>query len=69
MQTIFSAEQLETLRNEYAKIERVDPTQPTFAMITATLDAMTDEQLIQVRDAGIKWLSSLAINRCIRRGL
>ena len=66
---MFTASHLETLRNEYAKIDRVDPSFEAYDKMKKLLDAMTDDQLSQVRRADIKFLSSLATNRCVRRGL
>jgi hypothetical protein len=61
--------QLETLRTAYAKIERIDPAGAAYGKLVALLDSMDDELLIIVKDAQIKFMSMLALNRCIRRGL
>ena len=59
----FSSSQLSMLKKEYGKISRVDPSKPTYKKLTDMLDRMTDEQLQQIKDAGIKFMSSLAANR------
>jgi hypothetical protein len=70
MQTqTFTPAQLAELRAGYAKIQAVDPAAPTYGKICAFLDKMGDDMLRQVRDGEIKWLSSLAANRCTRRGV
>ena len=66
---LFSSTMIATMQREYGKIAKVDPALPTYAKLCKTIDNMTDAQLRQVKDAGIKWLSSLALNRCIRRGI
>lgn len=63
----FSAEQIARLREEFGKIETVNPDRlPEFH---AFFDSMADHVLAQVAGAGIKWLSSLARNECMRRGV
>jgi hypothetical protein len=66
---IFTASQLSQLTAGYATITRVDPCAPTYRKLCDLLDKMTDAQLSQVASAGIKFVSSLAINRCVRRGV
>lgn len=65
----FDETQLADLRTSYATIQSVDPCLPVYGKMTALLDGMSDEMLVQVSKADIKWLSSLAINRVTRRGL
>ena len=65
----FSPDHIETLRKEYAKINSIDPCAPSYPRICKFLDAMGDEMLIQIKESGIKWLSGLALNRCIKRGI
>lgn len=66
---LFSDAHLADLRTGYATIQSVDPCQPTYGKMTALLDKMDDLQIVQIAKAEIKWLSSLAANRVIRRGL
>lgn len=65
----FTADQIFTLRREYAGVKSVDPSQPTYRKLCAKLDDMSDARLQQLALANIKWISPLAINRCIRRGV
>jgi hypothetical protein len=64
----FTTSQLKRLKTEYAKISKIDPSQPTYNKLIATLEKMTDEQLKQIRDADIKFMSSLAANRLSKLG-
>lgn len=66
---LFTDEALDTLRQMYAPIQTVDPAQPTYPRMCALLDRMSDPVLLQVAEAKIKFLSPLARNRCIRRGI
>ena len=43
--------------------------QSAYGKICGWLDAMENEMLQQIRDSDIKWLSPLARNRCVKRGL
>jgi hypothetical protein len=65
----FSPAQLKRLKTEYGKIGSVDPEKPTYGKLTDMLDKMTDEQLKQIEQADIKFMSSLAANRSKRRGM
>jgi hypothetical protein len=60
---------VQTLRTEFAQIERIDPSNPSYKKMIALMDRCTDQALVEIKDAGIKFVSSLALNRCIRRGL
>lgn len=65
--TTFTTEQIETLRTEYAKINRVHPDKlEGFRKIFAKCE---DSTLISLAKARIKFVSLLAVNACIRRGL
>jgi hypothetical protein len=67
MTTTFSANQIETLRNEYAKIERVGiDSLDKFRALFAKCD---DGTLLALSKAQIKFISKLAINACVRRNL
>jgi hypothetical protein len=65
----FTSSQLSMLKKEYGKIGRVDPSKPTYKKLTDMLDRMTDEQLKQIEDADIKFMSKLAGNRLSSRGV
>lgn len=60
---------INTLRNEFAKIDRIDPSAPSYAKMLALLDRLDDDGLVTVKNAQIKFVSVLALNRCIRKGL
>ena len=64
----FSTAQLNMLKKEYGKIGKVDPSKPTYKKLTDMLDRMSDEQLMQIHKADIKFMSSLAANRLQSRG-
>ena len=64
----FTTEQLNELRTGYGTIKSIDPCQPTYARLVATLDGMSQEQLKQLRDERIPWLGRLAINRISQEG-
>jgi len=65
----FSPQMIEKLRIEYNKINSIDPCMPTYNNLCKYLDKMSDENLKIVRDSNIKWVSSLARNRCTTRGI
>jgi len=60
---------IETVRNEYSKINTIDPDGPSYKKLTNLLDRCDDDLLIELSKADIKWVSSLALTRCIKRGL
>jgi hypothetical protein len=59
----FSASQLDSLRKAYEKINTVDPNSPAAKRMFELLDSMSKDQLKQVIDAKIKFLSKLAFRR------
>ncbi len=59
----FNPNQLDVLRVECAKIERIDPLSPTYLKMLKLLDGMPIAQLQQVHQANIRFLSKLAANR------
>ena len=62
----FNPNQLDVLRAEFAKIERIDPCLPTYDKMIKLLDGMPIEQLRQIHQANIRFLSKLAANRLMR---
>jgi hypothetical protein len=63
----FSGEQIETLRAQFAGLAAVNPDRlPEFRRVFASC---TNEALLQLAKSGIKFLSKLAINACVRRGI
>ena len=65
----FSKSQLDTLKREYGKLNKIDVTSPTYKKLTDKMDSMTDEQLLQIHNAGIKFMRGLAVNRLVKRGV
>lgn len=55
--------QIEALRAEFAKIERIDPLAPTYTRLIALLDKADRNLLLQLSLAEIKFVSHLANNR------
>jgi hypothetical protein len=54
---------VDTLRDAYAVVDRVDPTTPAYRGVCRLLDQMSQDDLKMLRDANIRWLSSLADER------
>ena len=54
---------VDTLRDAYAVVDRVDPTTPAYHGVCRLLDQMSQDDLKMLRDANIRWLSSLADER------
>lgn len=67
MRTTFTLSELTTLRNQYASLE----TAPVSCLpkFRALFDGCTDDGLRQLATANIKFVSALAVNACVRRGL
>jgi len=63
----FSKAQIDRMRKEYSSLGTIDPSQPTYKRLTELLDNMSDEQLKQLAQAKIKFVSSLALNRVNKR--
>jgi hypothetical protein len=56
----FSAEQIARLRQDFEKIERLDPCSETYLMLVESVRQMPVEPRCQLAAAGIRWLSSIA---------
>ena len=63
----FSASQIKKLRAEYGKIDKIDPTGKGYAKMDAMLEKMSTEDLEMLVDAKIKFVSSLALAKVVRR--
>lgn len=64
---MFNPHHIEYLKTEFSRIKTVNPDRlPQFHSM---FDKMDDETLVQVSTAGIKFLSKLAQNECVRRGI
>jgi len=60
---------IQTIADAFATLDRIDPAGPLYARLRAILDAASDEALVAVHRANIRFASRLAFNRMIRRGL
>ena len=63
----FTSSQVKKLRAEYAKIDRIDPTSAGYKKMDAMLEKMSVEDLEKLIDAKIKFVSSLALAKVVRR--
>ena len=57
----------EPLRVSWATVDRIDPTQPTYKKLDKMLEKMSVEDLEKIVDAKIKFVSSLALAKSIRK--
>ncbi len=62
-----SAAQIDKLRQEYGKIKGIDPASDNYKKLTAMLDKLDLKALQSLAGAKIKFVSSLAQNRVIRK--
>lgn len=65
MNQLFSANQIEITRREFAKIESINPDR--LKQFHAIFDVCNDEQIEQLSKAEIKFVSKLAANEKLRR--
>ncbi len=63
----FSAVQLKKLQDAWATVDRIDPTQPTYKKLDKMLEKMSVEDLEKIVDAKIKFVSSLALAKVVRK--
>ncbi|MDP7366059.1 MAG: hypothetical protein QGH83_02180, partial [Candidatus Pacebacteria bacterium] len=56
----FSASQLDTLKTEYSKLQKINPESPAYKKMKAALGKMSKEQLKQIKDAKIKFMQFTA---------
>lgn len=59
----FSEAELNQLRSEYTKIERIDPAQEPYQRLIRLLDNLPVSHLNQLAEANIKFVSILAKRR------
>lgn len=64
-----TAAAIETLRREFSKLTAIDPCGQAYAKLCDILDRADDDTLKAASSANIKFVSSLARNRLLRRGL
>ena len=62
-----SAAQIKKLQAASATVDRIDPTQPTYKKLDKMLEKMSVEDLEKIVDAKIKFVSSLALAKSIRK--
>jgi hypothetical protein len=65
----FTQDQLNKLRDSFKKIETIDPESETYLKLRKKIEDMSPETLKQIISAKIKFLSSLALNTAIRKGI
>ena len=63
----FTPEQIKRLQQEFGKIKRVDPTSPAMQKMTKLVTSMSDEDLEQIIQAKIPFVSGIAISEKVRR--
>lgn len=63
------SEMITTLRTAFTQINTMDPEGAAYVGLCDILDNADDDALKAVHAAGIKFVSQLAFNRMIRRGL
>ena len=63
----FKASQIQKLKKEYSKIKTIDPEGETYPKLMKLLGSLKKAELIQIADAGIKFMSSLARNELQRK--
>jgi hypothetical protein len=54
---------VETLRAAYGEINSVDPANAAYTGLSKLLDSLSQDDLKLLRDANIKWISSMAEDR------
>jgi len=62
----FTPQMLQKLKTEYGKLKKIDPASETSKKMMKLLDSLSQEQLKQIFDAKINFLSKLAFNRINR---
>lgn len=55
-----SKTQIDTLRREYSKINKIDPSGPAYKKAKALIKSMDKKELMNIAKAKIKWLSQIA---------
>ena len=64
---MFSPTQIKKLKDSWATIDRIDPTSKTYKKLDDMLENMSTEDLEKIAEAGIKFVSSLALAKLVRR--
>ena len=63
----FSDAQIKKLRDAWGTVERIDPTSNTYKKLDAMLEKMSIKELEIIIDAKIKFVSSLALAKVVRK--
>jgi len=66
MKIEFTAKQIEILRENYAKIQSIDPCGPAYEKLIQFLNRLQNDTLKQIANSDIRWLSPIARNRLER---
>ena len=66
-QEMFSPTQVKKLKDSWATVDRIDPTSKTYKKLDDMLENMSTEDLEKIAEAGIKFVSSLALAKLVRR--
>ncbi len=64
---MFSPTQVKKLKDSWATVDRIDPTSKTYKKLDDMLENMSTEDLEKIAEAGIKFVSSLALAKLVRR--
>ena len=64
---MFSPTQVKKLKDSWATVDRIDPTSKTYKKLVDMLENMSTEDLEKIAEAGIKFVSSLALAKLVRR--
>ena len=62
-----SPEQIKRLRQEFGKINKVDPESPTMRKLRDMIKAMSDDDLEEIKNAKIPFVSGIALSEIVRR--
>jgi hypothetical protein len=60
---------IQEITKAFAKISKIDPDSESYKKLIKILDDSSDQTLKQLANAKIKFISPLAFNRCVRRGI
>jgi hypothetical protein len=69
LQEEISSAQINRMKAEYSKIDRIDPSSDNYKKLISMLDKLGKPELQTLSDAGIKFVSGLAKNRVNRMGM
>jgi hypothetical protein len=60
---------IEELRAAYGKLSAIDPCSESYDKLVSLLDSLDNDGLRLLAGSGVKFVSKLALNRCVRRGI